>query len=223
MFHRALKIVTIGIALTGAASASTLSVNFDNVSSGTDANVSTAGTGLSFTYAVSAPKLDQDGAEIPDSDYWQNDVTAPTVTVSDPSLRGYGTAPSGINALDAIDQPVLMHFANPVHLGSFSFVLDKSIFGNIGNSLIYFLDANHQTIGQLGSDQTIPGYTPSNGVSFYGVQDVVLATGAYYDNITLTIPEPGTLPLLALSLVQIGVMMAHKKQAQSKSSQKTHE
>jgi hypothetical protein len=137
------------------------------------------------------------------------------VTVSDPALRGYGTAPSLPNALDAIDQPVLMHFDPSFNLRSFAFTLDNGTYGNLGNSLIYFLDANHQVIAQLDSFQSIPGYSASIAFplnSMPNVQDVVLASGAYYDNITMTLPEPGTLPLLASSLALL-IVMTRRKQA----------
>jgi hypothetical protein len=209
--------LAVSTVLANSASAGTFAINFDNVVSGSDANSAVAGIGISFNYAVYLPLTDAYGDAIPGTEYWQNDPTAPAVTVSDPALRGYGTAPSSPNALDAIDQPVLMHFDPYFNLRSFAFTLDNSTYGNLGNSLIYFLDANHQVIAQLDSYQSIPGYSASIAFpldSMPNVQDVVLASGAFYDNITLTVPEPGTLPLLASSLALL-VVMTRRKQAKT--------
>jgi|GEM_PF-651620 len=213
---RATLAVLVSVTLADSASAGTFIINFDNVASGSEANSAVAGTGISFNYAVYLPLVDAYGDAIPGTEFWQNDTTASAVTVSDPTLRVYGTAPSAPNALDAIDQPVLMHFGPYFNLRSFSFTLDNSTLGNLGDSWIYFLDANHQVIGQLDSDQTTPGYSGSMTfpLSMPNVQDVVLASGAFYDNVTLTVPEPGTLPLMATSLGLL-VYMTRRKQART--------
>ncbi len=218
---QAIKTATLALAISAAlsnsVSANVMTINFDNVASGSEANSAVAGTGISFNYAVYLPLVDAYGDAIPGTEYWQNDTTAPAVTVSDPTLRVYGIAPSAPNALDAIDQPVLMHFGPYFNLKSFAFTLDNSTLGNLGDSWIYFLDINHQVIAQLDSDQFTPGYSGSMNfplVSMPNVQDVVLASGAYYDNVTLTVSEPGTLPLMASSLGVL-VYMTRRKQARN--------
>ncbi len=213
---RATLAVLVSVTLAGTASAGTFIINFDSDLCGADANCAVAGTGISFNYAVYLPLVDAYGDAIPGTEFWQNDTTASAVTVSDPTLRVYGTAPSAPNALDAIDQPVLMHFGPYFNLRSFAFTLDNSTLGKLDDSWIYFLDANHQVIGQLDSLQSTPGYYGSMAfpLSMPNVQDVVLASGAFYDNLTLTVPEPGTLPLMASSLGLL-VYMTRRKQAQN--------
>ena len=117
--------LAISAALANPASATVIDINFDHVASGSEANSAVAGTGISFAYAV--PFLvDEYSNPIPGTNFWQPDPTASAVTVSDPTLRDYGPAPSVPNALDAIDQPVLMHFSQAVKLNSFA-MLEKPL------------------------------------------------------------------------------------------------
>jgi hypothetical protein len=206
--------LAISAALANPASATIIDINFDNVASGAEANTAAAGTGISFNYAVFQPKVDAYGDAIPGSDYWQPDPTASAVTVSDPTLRNYGPAPSAPNALDAIDQPVLMHFSQAVKLNSFAFTLDNSTYGNPGNSPILFLDANHNTIGQMDSFQSVSGYFGLTTIPLSGVQDVLLASGAYYDNFRLNIaavPEPEEYLMLLIGACMVGLQVRRKE------------
>ena len=104
--------------------------NFDGVASGSQANsaIGSATGMVSFVNAVYAPLLDGFGDPIPGSERWMPDPdpATPAVVVEDPSTS-YGPAPSVANALNALWQPVLMQFANPVWLDMFSVTLDNSI------------------------------------------------------------------------------------------------
>jgi hypothetical protein len=217
----AIKMATLALAISAAlsnpASATIVDINFDNVASGSGANSAVAGSGISFAYAV--PFLvDEYSNPIPGTNFWQPDPTAPAVTVSNPNdpttLPNYGPAPSAPNALDAIWQPVLMHFSQAVKLNSFAFTLDNSTKGNPGNWPVLFLNSNHQTIGQVDSFQSVSGYLGSTTNPLNGVQDVLLASGAYYDNFRLSviaIPEPEEYLMMLIGAGMVGFQVKRKK------------
>jgi hypothetical protein len=150
---------------------------------------------ISFHNAMFAPETDEFGDPIPGSERWiidtENDGFFP-VLVQNPLEFDRGAAPSGINALNALDQPALIQFASPVDIFSFSVTLDNDSFG-----LVWNLDfVNGSTlIHSIEIDQSVPGLLVTAN-SLIGVSAIVLPSGAFYDDLTISyapaVPEPST-------------------------------
>lgn len=210
------KASALALALFAAvpASASFVSIDFDNVATGSTAT-SAAPSGVEFFQAHYINDVDGDGIEIPNTTKWQIDAennNATPVTVENPALNGYGAAPSGSNALDARWQPVLMHFDTAQNLSQFSVTLDNSSFGDLAQSTLYFLDASKAIIGQINFDQTVLGLIVNLDSPINGVQEILLASGAFYDNIAFNtseiapVPLPAALPLLLSAFGILGIL-----------------
>ncbi len=165
---------------------------FDTLQDGDEANLASR-AGIRFEPAYYAPDLDLDGWEIPGTDRWRIDYSAPPVTVTDPELYGGGPAPSPSLALDAFLQPVLVLLPGPGDLADFSFILDGNTYGDLLDVL--FLDGQGQVLLGLPLDQTVPYLNFSSG-PVSGVASVLLPAGAFYDNVV--VPESGTSAALAL-------------------------
>ena len=185
--------LTLAVSAGQSQAAAAYTLNFDGVASGSAANTDAVAlaNGISFDFAQLLPDKDAFGDTIPNSDKWQIDPDAPPVLATNPLGRQYGAAPSGVNALEGVDQPVLMHFASPIDLGTFAVTLDNSTFGNPPPSDILFLDANKTVIGTLSTSQPVPGFVGAISAPIFGVKEIVLASGAFYDNITVApVPVP---------------------------------
>ena len=137
--------------------------------------------------------------------------------MENPALNGYGAAPSGNNTLDAREQPVLMHFDTAQNLDTFSVTLDNSNFGNLSQSAVYFLDSSKAIISQVSFDQTILGLIVNLSTPLTGVQEILLSSGAFYDNISFSntsvapVPLPAAFPLLISALSILGVFGRRRK------------
>lgn len=202
MTMKSLAISLIAVA-SATAQASMVNINFDQIAAGSLAS-SAAPKGIEFFQAHYLNDVDEYGDEIPNTAKWQIDTlnnAATPVTVENPLANDYGPAPSGSNALDARWQPVLLHFATPSHLQQFSVTLDNSTLGDILPSSLFFLGDHKTILGELSFDQTLPGLTASWTGSLLGVRDIVLPSGAFYDDMTITtVPVPASLPLLLSAL-----------------------
>ena len=200
-------------ALALPASAGTTVLNFDSLPAGSAANADSAtlAGGIRFDHAYFGAPMDANGDPILDGNgdpittqAWRIDptVTDP-VAVEDTNIQGWGAAPSSPNALDARFSPVLLHFTGPVNLSGFSFTLPDSNLGALGISQVDFLDSAGQILGSLGFNEGNPLALVSLSTGpLLGVKDVVLASGTFYDNITLTtaVPAPATLSLMLAGL-----------------------
>ena len=160
---------------------------FDSVTTGTDAN-SLSQAGITFQPGVFTPDTDTDGIDIPGTEKWRVDGTAPAVTVDNPNLFGRGAAPSPNNALNALFQPVLVLFPTSTTVTSFSATLDNDTFGDAHLS-VNFYDSNDNLLKSVAVDQTVAGFTFDSG-AITGLSKVVLPAGAFYDNVGFTaVPE----------------------------------
>lgn len=195
-----LALAATGLAAAAALHAQTFTFDFDAVPSGTAVN-SFAPSGVSFHQAYFAPSLDGFGDPILGSEHWQidplNDPLFP-VLAENPADYTYGAAPSGTNALNALWQPVLIRFDQAYDLQAFATTLDNSTFGDLSPASIWFV-TDTGTVGQLSYDQTSPGLLVSTSGTYAGITGIVLGSGAFYDNVSISlvaIPEPSTWALL---------------------------
>ena len=211
MMTQTLKIAALTLAVSAAlpATANAFVLNFDGIANGADANTDAVAVanGISFHEATFIPDKDGFGDVIPGSEKWQIDPSGGSVVVRDPSTFAggfYGSAPSGPNALDAREAPILMTFANAINLGTFSVTLDNSTLGNAFPVDVLFLDANKAIIGSISTTQSQPGFVGVLGAPIVGVKEVVLNQIAYYDNITVAaVPLPAPLFLLGSAFASL--------------------
>jgi hypothetical protein len=198
--------VAAAAALAGSASASIVhTFTWDEQATGSLANsfAQPPGLGVTFSFAALLPETDEFGDVIPGSERWRQDLTAPPVIVDNPQNFGRGNAPSPVNALEALFQPVLISFAAPFTLdpAGFSAVLDNDVFGANGflpgnaDIAVQFLDAGANPLLITPVDQTTPGYVVSGGG--LTVSSILLPAGAFYDNVFISgIPEPTSVLLM---------------------------
>jgi hypothetical protein len=198
-------VVALGVVgVAAGANAVPIFLNFDGVASGSTANSAAAGSGLRFDLGAFLPELDAFGDPIPGSDAYRVDPTAvDDVRVSNPNARGYGNAPSPVNALDALDQGVLITFDTPVDISAFAVALDLSAFGFPGNFDIVFQDQDGGVLQLLPTAQSVPGFVAALSGPLLDVASIYLPSGAYYDNLSLTVPEPALGLVLGLGLAMV--------------------
>ncbi|MEI6067449.1 MAG: hypothetical protein WCP96_08930 [Methylococcaceae bacterium] len=210
---KALIGLVVGLTLAQPTLAST--INFDRLAAGANANLdlSANALGITFNNAAFLPTLDGDGIAIVGSEHWQIDNTHP-VTAENTFAQGWGVSPSGQNALDARAQPVLMGFASAMDIGSFSFTLPNSTYGNTSPTDILFLDASGNTLYDLVYSQyNNPLAIVSLLTPVLGVKDIVLASGTFYDDINVAaVPVPGAVWLFGSALMGfMGFLRLNKK------------
>lgn len=204
--------LVISSAMLSSAHAATV-LTFDGVASGTAANLAVP-AGYSFFNAAYLPDQDEYGDDIPGSEKWKVDPSvSDAVIVLNPLTVDYGVAPSPNNALDARWSPILMQFDTAKDLTGFSVTLDNSTYGNLWADNIYFLDANKNLIGSLVIQGSIPGYVANLNTPLFGVKEVVFASGALYDNITVSeVPVPAAAWLMGSALLGLGGVARRRSQ-----------
>jgi len=211
-------------ALAQTANADT-TLNFDSLTAGSAANSDPAAlaAGISFDNAYYGAPVDANGNGIVDGNgdlittqAWRVDPTVSSpVAVANTQAQGWGTAPSSPNALDATQSAILLHFAAPQDVSGFSFTLPDSTYGTLGSSEVDFLDATGQQLGAIIFTEGTPlALISLGGGPILGVKDVVLASGTYYDNITITaVPVPAALPLMLSSMAGLFAFSRRRKTA----------
>jgi len=215
MLRSTFKIFASGCMLGASLSAQAVGINanidFDGVASGSSAS-SAAPAGISFLPAVLDFDYDEFGDPIDGTLAWRLDslLDPDIVTAENPSVAGWGNAPSGNNALDARFQPTLLKFSTVQTLASFAVVLDDSVLngGNFtpGENDILFLGSNHEILARIAVDQTVPLFLASWSGSLAGVDSILLASGAYYDDLSVSaVPLPAAFWLFAPALGALGL------------------
>ena len=203
------------VLLSSSAAHAAISLDFDSAPSGTAAN-SFGASGVNFQFGVYDYNYDSFGDQIPGTQHWQTDATAGPVLAQNPSIQGWGAAPSGLNALHALDQPVLMLLGPAVTLTQFSTKLDNSTFGALGTQNIEFYSSDDTLLGTLAVDQTIPGFLASYTGNIPGVSKILLPSSAFYDDINLNnfvpVPEASTWSAGALLIVGAVASLRRKRQ-----------
>lgn len=214
-FLRHTLLATALCASTFAASAANAyTINFDNLADGALANADAVAlaNGVTFASGQLTDILDPITFDVI-GQHWLADP-AYSIYASNPSAIGWGTAPSGNRALDGRYDQVLVQFAQPTQLTDFSVAMDNSSYGFPANVNLLFLDANGQTVHSDSFQQNI---TTSFGVNFLTpttVSAVLLPSGKFYDNVTVTaVPVPAALVLFSSGL--LGLVGLARKRAQS--------
>ena len=107
-----------------------------------------------------------------------------------------------------------MGFASAMDIGSFSFTLPNSTYGNTSPTDILFLDASGNTLYDLVYSQyNNPLAIVSLLTPVLGVKDIVLASGTFYDDINVAaVPVPGAVWLFGSALMGfMGFLRLNKK------------
>jgi hypothetical protein len=104
-----------------------------------------------------------------------------------------------------------MDFATAFDIGSFSFTLPNSTYGNLPPTDILFLDAAGNTLYDLVYTQGKPLSTVDLPTTLLGVKDIVLASGTFYDNINVAaVPVPGAIWLFGSALAGLAGLRRRK-------------
>lgn len=201
-----------------AASAASYTINFDAIASGSNANTDQVAqaNGVSFASGQLVDTLDANYDVI--GTHWAAysmamDYVDPSIFAQNSSNQGWGAAPSGTNALDARFDQVMVQFANPTQLSSFSFDLDHSGYGNLQAVNVLFLDANGNTVFTSADfDQTTTTHFNQSFASAMTVSAVLMTSGKLYDNISVTaVPEPESYAMLLAGMFLTGLVTYRRK------------
>lgn len=192
-------------------------LNFDSVSDGTSANAYLASLGLGGVMSFG------NGDVVDDVDAF-GDLTGTTHWVDASAIYGdvlvssSSAAVSGSNVLANGFAPILLQFAAPVDLASFSVQLDNNTWSNFSN-VLQFLDSTGHAIA--GTDVPYgslnqPGFTLASSGPVYGVSSVLLSFGSRnFDNLQVTtmaaVPEPESWVLMAASMATLGLVMRRRQ------------
>jgi hypothetical protein len=203
-----------------AASAASYTINFDNIASGSNANTDLVAlaNGVSFASAYLADTVDANFNVI--GTHWAAYSLADLTNPVDPSIfaqnsanLGWGAAPSGANALDARYDQVMVQFANPTQLSSFSFDLDNTGYGNLQATNLLFLDGQGNTLFTSSNFyQATTTHFTQNFASAMTVSAVLLTSGKLYDNISVAaVPEPETYAMMLAGMSLLGFMAYRRR------------
>ena len=200
------------------------SLDFDSVASGTTANQYLSGLGLGSSMSFgNADRVDDD--PIYDSmGYLLNEGAFHWVDASsvygDVLVKADSNAVSAHNVLWNDHAPILLNFASPVNLASFSVQQDLSGFGNLQEmgSYLAFLDNTGHVISADNVYYTQggnPGLTIASG-AVTGVSGVLLSAGVHYDNLSIqtatpAVPEPDSLALVLSAIGLFGLLHSRRR------------
>lgn len=192
----------------GSQSAVAETITFDSVPAGTPAT-DAAPSGVQFLPAIYDYLYDSYGDPIAGSLAWRVDQDQPAdvVTVGNPINAGFIAAPSPSNALDARFQPTLMVFGADIALAFYSLAaitFDNATFGGtpVADASLQFLDQSGHVLGTAAFTSNGAGFSASLAGPLAGVRQVLLSSGAFYDNINYApIPLPGAVWLLGSALM----------------------
>jgi hypothetical protein len=200
-----------------AASAADYTINFDGIASGSNASndLVALANGVSFASGHLVDTVDADWNVI--GQHWAayslaDDGVDPAIFAQNSANMGWGTAPSGANALDARFDQVLVQFSNPTQLTGFSFDLDHSSYGNLQAVNVLFLDENGNTLlSTMDFYQSSTTSFSQNFSSALTVSAVLLPSGKLYDNLSVaTVPEPESYAMLLAGLGLMGFTARRK-------------
>lgn len=199
-------------------------LDFDSVTSGTSANDYLASQGLGSVMHFGNPdRVDDDpiydaiGNLLNDGAFHWVDATA---TYGNVLVKSSSVSVLASNVLWNDHAPILLSFAAPVDLASFSIQQDLSGFGNLqeNGSYLAFLDntghvisANNVYYTQGGN----PGLTIASG-TLSGVSGVLLSAGVHYDNlsihtVTAAVPEPDSMALVLSAIGLFGLLHSRRR------------
>ena len=201
--------LALAVATTLPAAASSFVLNFDGLADGANANGDAVAVAHNVTFheAQFVPDLDEFGDAIAGSEKWQPVLAGAPIMARDPSTFAggvYGPAPSGTNALDVRDAPVLMSFATPLDLTQFSFTLDRSTLGNPFVVDVLLLGVDKQLLASIATVQSVSGYSGVLATPVLGVKEILLSTTAYYDDISVsTVPLPAPVAMLGAAVISL--------------------
>ena len=194
------------------------SLNFDTVASGTKANDYLASLGLGNVLSFGNGDVEADVDAFGDYTGTNHWIDA-TATYGDVLVNSSSAAVSGSNVLDNGFAPILVQFAAPVDLASFSVQLDKNTWSNVSNVLQFLDSTGHAIAGTDVSYGSLnqPGFTVASSGPVYGVSAVLLSFGSRnFDNLSVTtlaaVPEPST---WALGVVALGLIGAAARRRQA--------
>ncbi|MDE2594147.1 MAG: PEP-CTERM sorting domain-containing protein [Burkholderiales bacterium] len=200
------------------------SLDFDSVSSGTTANQYLAGLGLDTVMSFGnadrvddAPIYDSIGNLLNDGAFHWVDASA---TYGNVLVKADSNAVSAHNVLWNDHAPILLTFAAPVNLASFSVQQDLSGFGNLQDmgSYLAFLDNTGHVISADNVYYTQggnPGLTITSG-AVTGVSGMLLSAGVHYDNlnintVTAAVPEPDSMALVLSAMGLFGLLHSRRR------------
>lgn len=223
MYLRAAVAAALALGAASAAAQSAYTISFDTLTAGTQAGLDPVAqaNGVSFVAGQLDPDLDLNGDPIldpagnlvPGSTHWAALVPTAPLTVANPNAFGYGAAPSGTLALNALNDQTLIRFTQPAVLTGFSFKLDGSTFGDLIDSQVLLLDGAGKTL--LASAPFTGSGTSAFSMSFAAtaVSAILLpSTSKFYDDITITpVPEPGEVLMMGAGLAMLGLVVRRRR------------